>query len=134
MECQIMWHFNHIASLIQGAVCIKFFFKDAYTSAHWEVLKFYPITPKIIGPSLCVKFSLSLPSYTHPLGSKQVMVQRPESLPGVVTPICPAHEVFNNQSNVDEADAIVRRQVSLRKRDKKNDTVNNPCQVINSGG
>lgn len=52
-------------------------------------------------------------SFTHPLGSKQVVVQSPESLPGVVTPICPTHEVFNDQSNVDEADAVVRRQISL---------------------
>lgn len=50
---------------------------------------------------------------THPLWSKEVVVQRSESLPGVVTPVSPAHEVFYDQSNVDEADAVVRGQISL---------------------
>lgn len=60
------------------------------------------------------------------------MVKCSESLPGVVTPIRPAHEVFNDQSNVDEADAVVRGQVSL-----ENQTVltgNSPRQLINNGG
>lgn len=44
------------------------------------------------------------------------MVQSSESLPGVVTPIRPAHEVFNDQSDVNEADAVIRGQVSLKIR------------------
>lgn len=53
--------------------------------------------------------------FTYPLGSKQVMVQGSEPFPGIVTAISPAHEVFDDQSNVDEANAIVRGQVSLKK-------------------
>lgn len=41
------------------------------------------------------------------------MVQSSESLPGVVTTVRPTHEVFDDQSDVDEADAVVRGQVSL---------------------
>lgn len=43
------------------------------------------------------------------------MVQGSEPFPGIVTAISPAHEVFDDQSNVDEANAIVGGQVSLTK-------------------
>ena len=59
--------------------------------------------------------SPGLELFTYPLGSKQVVVQGSEPLPGIVTAISPAHEVFDDQSNVDEAYAIVRGQVSLKK-------------------
>lgn len=71
-------------------------------------------------------------SSTHPLGSKQVVVEGSEPLPGVVTAIRSAHEVFNDQSDVDEADAVVRRQVSLQ-----NHTVlggGGRRQAVNKGG
>lgn len=42
------------------------------------------------------------------------MVQGSEPLPGIVTAIGPAHEVFDDQSDVDEANAIVGGQVSLK--------------------
>lgn len=70
-------------------------------------------------------------SLTDPLGSKEVVVQSSESLPGVVTPIRPTHEVFNDQSNVNEADAVVRGQVSLENQIML--TGNNPCQLTNKG-
>lgn len=50
---------------------------------------------------------------TYPLWSEEVVVQSPESLPGVVTPVSSAHQVLNDQPDVDEADAVVRGQVSL---------------------
>lgn len=45
--------------------------------------------------------------FTYPLRSKQVVVQGSEPLSGIVAAISSAHEVFNDQSNVDEANTIV---------------------------
>lgn len=52
------------------------------------------------------------------------MVQGSEPLPGVVAAISSAHQVFNDQSNVDEANAIVRGQVSLEKAKQTHGRVN----------
>ena len=41
------------------------------------------------------------------------MVERPEPLPGVVAAVGSAHQVLDDQSDVDEADAVVWRQVAL---------------------
>lgn len=67
--------------------------------------------------------------FAHPLRSKQVVVQCSESLPGVVTPVCPAHEVFNDQSNINEADAVVWGQISLENQTVE--TSNITQQLIN---
>ncbi len=42
------------------------------------------------------------------------MIEGPKSLPGVIAAIGSAHEVFNYQSDVNQADAVVRRQVTLK--------------------
>lgn len=53
---------------------------------------------------------------THSFGSKEVVVKRSEPLPGVITAVSPPHEVFNHQSNVNEADAVVWGQVALENK------------------
>lgn len=42
------------------------------------------------------------------------MIEGPKSLPGVIAAIGSAHEVFNYQSDVNQADAVVRGQVTLK--------------------
>ncbi len=42
------------------------------------------------------------------------MIEGPKSLPGVIAAIGSAHEVFNYQSDVNQADAVVRWQVTLK--------------------
>lgn len=67
---------------------------------------------------------MSRNSFPYPLGSKQVVIQRSEPLPGVVAPVRAAHEVFDDQADVDEADAIVGGQVSLKKTQHTHRQVN----------
>ena len=42
--------------------------------------------------------------WSHSFGPEEVVVQRPESLPGVVASVRSAHQVLDDQSDVDEAD------------------------------
>lgn len=51
---------------------------------------------------------------TYSFGSKKVVIEGPKSLPGVIAAIGSAHEVFNYQSDVNQADAVVRGQVTLK--------------------
>jgi hypothetical protein len=52
-------------------------------------------------------------SARYPLGSKQVVVKGPESLPSVVAAVGSSHEVLQHQSYVYEADVVIRRKVAL---------------------
>ena len=52
-------------------------------------------------------------SATHSFGPKEVVVQRPEPLPGVVASVRSAHQVLDDQSDVDQADSVIRGQVTL---------------------
>jgi len=52
-------------------------------------------------------------SITYSFGSKKVVIEGPKSLPGVIAAIGSTHEVFNYQSDVNQADAVVRGQVTL---------------------
>lgn len=52
---------------------------------------------------------------TYPLGSKKVVIERPKSLPCIIAAIGSAHEVFDDQSDVNQADAVIRRKVTLNK-------------------
>lgn len=70
--------------------------------------------------------------FTYPLGSKQVVVQGSEPLPGIVAAISSAHEVFNDQSNVDEANTIVGGQVSLEKTKQIRGGVNSQKPMPNN--
>jgi hypothetical protein len=49
----------------------------------------------------------------HPLGAKEVVVEGPETLASVVAAVSPAHQVLDDQADVNEADSVVRGQVPL---------------------
>lgn len=53
------------------------------------------------------------------------MVERPEALARVVAAISAAHQVLNHQADVDQADSVVRGQVTLL---GKNETTNEQIQ------
>lgn len=55
----------------------------------------------------------------HPLGAEEIVVERPEALACVVAAISSAHQVFYHQADVDQADSVVRRQVSLWGKNEK---------------
>lgn len=58
-------------------------------------------------------------------GAKEVVVERPEALARVVAAISAAHQVLNHQADVDQADSVVRGQVTLL---GKNETTNEQIQ------
>ena len=58
---------------------------------------------------LCSHFSI----VTYSLGAEEVVVERSEPLPGVVAAVGSAHEVLDDQSDVDQTDAVVWWEVTL---------------------
>lgn len=52
---------------------------------------------------------------THPIVAMKIVVNDSEAFPGVVAPVSPAHQVLNNQSNINQSDLIVWRQMTLQK-------------------
>lgn len=60
---------------------------------------------------------------SHPLGAEKIVVEGPEALASVVAAVGTTHQVLDHQTNVNEADSVVRGQVPLaRKKAKKKET------------
>lgn len=44
----------------------------------------------------------------------EIVVDDSEAFPGVVAPVSPAHQVLDNQADINQSDLIVWRQVTLQ--------------------
>lgn len=44
---------------------------------------------------------------TYPVAPVQIVVDDSKPFPGVVAPVCSAHQVLDDQANVDQSDLIV---------------------------
>lgn len=51
---------------------------------------------------------------THPIVAMEIVVNDSEAFPGVVAPVSPAHQVLNNQADINQSDLIVWRQMTLQ--------------------
>lgn len=57
--------------------------------------------------------TLKISAVSHPTISMKIVVNDSKAFPGVVAPVSPAHQVLNNQANVNQSDFIVWRQMAL---------------------
>lgn len=57
--------------------------------------------------------TLKISAVSHPTISKKIVVNDSKAFPGVVAPVSPAHQVLNNQANVNQSDFIIWRQMAL---------------------
>lgn len=51
---------------------------------------------------------------TYPIAAMEIVVNDSEAFPGVVAPVSPAHQVLDNQADINQSDLIVWRQVTLQ--------------------
>lgn len=51
---------------------------------------------------------------THSFQTVQVVVQRPEVLPGVVTAVCSTHQELQNQADIDQSNLVIWRKIPLK--------------------
>lgn len=52
----------------------------------------------------------------HSFQAKQVVVQRPEALPGVFAAVSSTHQELQHQSDVDQRDLVIWRKIPLKKK------------------
>lgn len=50
----------------------------------------------------------------YPFQSIQIIVEVAESLPSVITPVSSSHETLQHQTNINQSDLIIWREVSLQ--------------------
>lgn len=50
---------------------------------------------------------------THSLGAEEIVVKGSKPFPGVIATVGSAHQVLNDQADVNQTDSVVRREVAL---------------------